>query len=167
MNRSSQREYETEEGDAAELGAPAKKIKLSVKQKYRVKYAETWPFLGPSEKSVHHVRCSICVKDFLCAHAGAFDCKKHVASASHKEEVAKSSKNKTKVVPITGFFVSNPEKPKENKELALQRQIISAEVTMCEIIAEMNLPIATADIMSRAFSSMFPDSHVAKGKLLV
>ena len=158
MNRSSQREYETEEGDAAELGAPAKKIKLSVKQKYRVKYAETWPFLGPSEKSVHHVRCSICVKVFLCAHAGAFDCKKHVA---------KSSKNKTKVVPITGFFVSNPEKPKENKELALQRQIISAEVTMCEIIAEMNLPIATADIMSRAFSSMFPDSHVAKGKLLV
>lgn len=52
-----------------------------------------------------------------------------------------------------------------NSELDHQRAITRAEILMCELIAELNLPLTAADTFNKAFKLMFPDSKIAEGFL--
>jgi len=52
-----------------------------------------------------------------------------------------------------------------NSELDRQRAITRAETLMCELIAELNLPLTAADTFNKAFKLMFPDSKIAEGFL--
>lgn len=59
-----------------------------------------------------------------------------------------------RLIKRTSADPRNPEKPKQDEEQLLQRQVIFADVT---IIAEMNLQIATANVLSRAFGDTVGD----------
>lgn len=53
-------------------------------------------------------------------------------------------------------------------ELNRQRSTTKLEVMtcmMCELIAELNIPLSSADTFNKAFKLMFPDSKIA-GELL-
>lgn len=122
-----------------------KKTGKALQQKYRSECAELWSCLAPSTKGATFVHCKACVKDLSCSHGEKNDCKKHVTV------------NIT--VPSTGFMW----KKTAETEDQLTMQIITAEVTMCEMIADLNLPLSTADSLTQAFRQMFPDSKIARG----
>ena len=52
-----------------------------------------------------------------------------------------------------------------NSELDRQRAITRAETLMCELIAELNLPLTAANTFNKAFKLMFLDSKIAEGIL--
>ena len=51
-------------------------------------------------------------------------------------------------------------------ELNRQRSTTKVEVMMCELIAELNLPLSSADTFNKAFKLMFPDSKIGGGQFL-
>ena len=123
-------------------------------QKYKTAYTEKWRCLGPSRKGPTHVYCSTCDKDFSCAHSGQYDCKKHCESSSHLERQALLKKNTT----LTTFLA------RPNPETTLKRNVTKSELMMCELIAELNLSLSSADTFTKAFKEMFPDSKIAAGE---
>ena len=48
-----------------------------------------------------------------------------------------------------------------SEEDKLKENTIKAEVLMCELIAELNLSMNSADTLTKAFKKMFPDSKIA------
>ena len=84
--------------------------------------------------------CKLCKKDFSCAHSGQYDCRKHIKSQFHKnivEQVSASGNN-------GAFFVNKKQNKKRAKD-NLKRQVTAVDVKKCEMITELNLPLATAD----------------------
>lgn len=126
-------------------------------QKYKESYSKLWPCLTSSKRGVCMVRCNVCSCDFSCSHGGKNDCKRHVESKTHKELNTMKNSNMS-----MASFVSQKSVEKEHK-----RSVTRAEVMMCEIIAEMNLPLTAADTFNKAFKIMFPDSKIAQGLLFI
>jgi len=52
---------------------------------YKVIYKDLWKCLGPSTKGNNYVHCSTSNADFMCAHGGRNNGKRHVESASHNQ----------------------------------------------------------------------------------
>ncbi|VDI64010.1 Hypothetical predicted protein [Mytilus galloprovincialis] len=118
-------------------------------QKFRDCYRETFPSLGVSKKGPTFVYCFICERDFSCAHGGKDDCRRHVMTKSHVEY----NKLKSTQRPISSFIKST--------ELEKSRAVTKAEAAMCQIIANQNLSLASADMFTKNFKLMFPDSKIA------
>ncbi|KAJ8307462.1 hypothetical protein KUTeg_015546 [Tegillarca granosa] len=128
------------------------KKRRQTNQKYKESYSNMWPCLTSSKRGECMVRCTVCSCDFSCGHGGKNDCKRHVDSKTHKELNTLVKTNKS-----MASFVSQKSVETDHK-----RAVTRAEVMMCEIIAEMNLPITAADIFNKAFKLMFPDSKIAQ-----
>lgn len=129
----------------------AKKHKSS--QRFKESYHDLWNCLNTSTKGPTFVRCNICDVDFSCAHGGKNDCKRHVTSKNHIDlKLLKTSNNL-----MTSYCGGNTEKSRI-------RAITKAELMMCEIIAESNLSLSTADQLTQSFKIMFPDSKIATSK---
>ena len=86
--------------------------------------------LGPSMKGEHPVFCKLCQKEFLCAHSGQYDCRKHIKSQFH-----------INIRECEGIF----HQQRKTIQRRLKRQVTAADVKMCEMRVELNLPFATAD----------------------
>ena len=67
------------------------------------------PFLGPPWKG-ERVFCKLCRKDFLCAHHGQYDCRKHTKSRFHKNNAEQASTSGN----VRAFFAYK-EKPAKDK----------------------------------------------------
>lgn len=132
-----------------------KKRDKASKQRFRKAYNNIWPCLVASGKGEHYVHCKLCRKDFSCSHGGQDDCRKHINSLYHKNIVSRASSSNS----MASYLVRS----EKNNQTKLQQQIIAAEVMMCEMIAELNLSLATADSLTQCFQKMFPDSEIAKG----
>ncbi|CAC5395890.1 unnamed protein product [Mytilus coruscus] len=86
--------------------------------------------------------------DFTCAHDGKNDCRRHVQSKSHLElQKSKASKKS---------FCKNSE-----TEIDRSRLVTRAEAMQCQLIANMNLSLSSADTMNTTLKVMFPDSKIA------
>ena len=84
--------------------------------------------------------CELCRKDFSCAHSGQYDCQKHVTSQFHKNNAEQASASGN----VRAFFASKEKLAKDN----VKWQVMAANVKMCEMIAELNLSLATADSLT-------------------
>ena len=75
-----------------------------------------------------------------CAHSGQYDCQKHVTFQFHKNyaEQASASGN------VRAFFASKEKLAKDD----MKQRVMVANVKMCEMIAELNLSLATADSLT-------------------
>ncbi|KAH3817334.1 hypothetical protein DPMN_118867 [Dreissena polymorpha] len=82
LNMPSSSKWRGTESDA-DIDTPKKKVAKTNSQKYKESYREYWPCLGPSLKGKTNVHCSTCNIDFLCAHGGKNDCKRHIDSQSN------------------------------------------------------------------------------------
>lgn len=123
-------------------------------QNYKDSYKEIWPFFNKSQKGDQYVRCSICEMDFTCAHGGKNDCRRHVQSKSHQDFQKLKASNRS----MQSFCTK-----KSQTETDRVRAVTKAEAFQCQMIADMNLSLASADTMTRTFKQMFPDSKVAAG----
>lgn len=129
---------------AADSCASASK---KVLQKYRDGYTKEWPCLVPSKISENHVFCEVCSCDFVVAHGGRDDCRRHVESKKHKDHGKVQSVHK----PISSFFVKSNENETTN-----------AEMLFTSFLVEHNIPLAVSDHAGHLFRAMFPDSAIAK-----
>ena len=55
--------------------------------------------------------CELCRKDFSCAHSGQYDCRKHVTSQFHKNNVEQASASGN----VRAFFASKEKLAKERE----------------------------------------------------
>eukprot|EP00745_Piridium_sociabile_P015858 TRINITY_DN23683_c0_g1_i6.p1 TRINITY_DN23683_c0_g1~~TRINITY_DN23683_c0_g1_i6.p1 ORF type:complete len:178 (-),score=31.82 TRINITY_DN23683_c0_g1_i6:224-757(-) len=144
---------------------PSKKKKLSqtASQVFLTKYHEEYPCLISSKKGKQFAHCTVCNSDLSVKHSGLYDCGRHIKSNSHKEFENSRSKQKK----LDCFMKKGNEQVKEQVEkLTFERSVTRAEAMICHIIADANLPIATADKLSEAVKVAFPDSKIAAGKKL-
>ena len=88
--------------------------------------------------------CKLCKKDFSCAHCSQYDCQKHIKSQFYKNIAERASASGN----VRGFFI---EKQQQQNGLKTKWQVMAADVKMCEMIAELNLPLATADSVTNIF----------------
>lgn len=137
----------TQCGGSADAGDVETTKKQKVVQKYRGDYTNEWPCLLRSSKSVSHVFCVVCNRDFSVAHGGRDDCRKHVSSKMHADFVKLRDCNKS----VTTFFKNSED------ESAVTR----AELLFTTFLVEHNLPLACSDHSGELFRKMFPDSKIA------
>jgi hypothetical protein len=118
---------------------PGLAVKQVHDQCYIRAYTEKWPCLAPSPKGATYVFCKLCLSNFSCAHGGNFYCNRHIGTQSHRDKVslaASSSLNKY-IIKDGGAGAASSAR--------FQNRVTMAEVTMCDMVAELNLPLATAD----------------------
>lgn len=121
--------------------------KPKIVQKFREEYTKEWPCLVRSSKSLSHIFCSICGRDFSVAHGGRDDCRKHVSSTIHKDFVNLRDSNKN----VRAFFTNSDE----------GNSVTNAELLFTTFLVEHNLPLACSDHAGQLFKKMFPDSKIA------
>ena len=121
-------------------------------QAFRMEYSSAFPSIRPSRQGPKFAHCTTCKTDFSVAHGGRYDCKKHCETSSHKR-LQKGHENTT---TLTAFC-------QRSSSPSLQNQVTRAEAVMCSLVAELNLPLSTADTLTRALPKMFPDSKIAAG----
>lgn len=80
------------------------------------------------------------------------DCRRHVKTKSHID----FQKLKTTQKPLTTFT--------KKTELDKTRAVTKAEAIMCQIISNLNLSLSSADMLTKNFTLMFPDSKIASGQ---
>jgi hypothetical protein len=127
---------------------PKKILKRKREQTFLSEYLTNYPWIRATDRDTY-ARCVYCLADFTIGHEGKFAIKKHEDSKKHKE-CEQRMKHTTKL----SFAMPNPADD-------LQLKATQAEATMVQLIAECNLPLATADKFNRAFKEMFPDSKIA------
>lgn len=116
-------------------------------QKYRKEYSELWTSLKASSVSENHVFCELCKCDFSVQHGGRDDCRRHINSKKHSDNLQVKSASKT----LTSFF-----KPETADSTT------NAEVLFTSFLVEHNLPLAVADHFCPLLKSMCPDSKIAQ-----
>lgn len=121
--------------------------KSKVVQKFRDSYTKEWPCLVTSKMSENHVYCEVCSCDFVIAHGGRDDCRRHIESKKHQDYGKVQSVHK----PISSFFVSKGE-----------NETTKAELLFTSFLVEHNIPLAVSDHAAHLFRAMFPDSAIAK-----
>ena len=87
---------------------------------YKVIYKDFWKCLGPSTKGKNYVHCSTSNADFMCAHGGRNNGKRHVESASHNQWMKIKSSNRD----ISNMLQAS----RSEKDL----KVTNAEVLICE-----------------------------------
>ena len=135
---------------------PQKATKRARSQCFKASYTAQWPCIVDAELE-EYVFCTVCDDSFSIAHGGGSDIRRHIQSAKHRGHEKRVLSNKS----ITNFFSTKRVKP-DGRTVAVTR----AEVMLCEIIVEHNLPLATADVLTKAIKLMCPDSHIATGMSL-
>nr|XP_015930873.1 uncharacterized protein LOC107457258 [Parasteatoda tepidariorum] len=124
---------------------PAKKAKVT--QRYRDAYSVEWPCFIKSKVSEGHVFCTVCSTDFMIAHGGRDDCRRHFQSKKHRD----LSKLREQSSSLDTYFRSSQD-----------TDATKAEMLFAAFIIEHNLPISCSDHASQLFQNMFPDSKIAK-----
>ena len=76
-------------------------------------------------------------RTFSCTHSGQYDCWKHIKSRFHKNNAEQVSASGN----VRAFFTIKEKLSKDN----VKWRVMAASVKMCEMIAELNLPLATAN----------------------
>ena len=102
-------------------------------------------FLGPSSKGEHLVFCKLCKKDFSCTPCSHYDCQKHIKSQFYRNIVQQASTSGN--VRIFHKKNNNKKRVEDN----LKWQVMAADVKMCEMIAKLNLLLATAGSVTNIF----------------
>ncbi|KAK7098586.1 hypothetical protein V1264_002843 [Littorina saxatilis] len=91
-----------------------------------------------------HAHCKYCKSDFSVAHAGKYDIKRHCISKTHLDKVA-AKKSAESCQGIMKFIPAKQILPEE-------KAVVRAEAMFSEMIVKMNLPLSTADVISRTSS---------------
>ncbi|KAK7094014.1 hypothetical protein V1264_007690 [Littorina saxatilis] len=92
--------------------------------------------------------------DFLIAHSGKYDIDRHCLSKSHKDHA--SAKKAAAGSRTMADFIPTA------KVLPEEQAAVRAEAMFVELIVKMNLPLSTADVISKTVKSAFPDSETAQ-----
>lgn len=156
---------DSSEEDDLDKTPPSKKKKLNqaASQVFLQKYHEEYPCLISSKKGKHFAHCTLCISDFSVKHSGLYDCGRHIKSVSHKE----CEKSWPKQKKMDFFVKKGIDQGKEDQaKLTFERSVTRAEALICHIIADSNLPIATADKLNEWVKVGFPDSKIAAGRQL-
>lgn len=124
--------------------------KTRVLQKYRPDYTKEFPCLKQSEKSVHHVFCTTCSRDFVVSHGGRDDCRRHVNGQLHMNN--EKCRQSTSKFSMKTFVTSGND----------ENSVSNAELLFTSFLIEHNLPIGCSDHAGPLFRKMFPDSAIAK-----
>ena len=95
--------------------------------------------------------CSICKRDITVAYGGQKDLRRHEATTLHTS----ASKDVRTSTSIRDFIGSGPGPRRD-------QAVVKAEVKFSYFIGEHHLALAVADHCSKLFSSMFPDSDIAR-----
>ena len=138
---------------------PQKATKRARSQCFKASYTTQWPYMVEADND-EYVFCTVCDDSFSIAHGSGSDICRHVQSAKHRGHEKRVQSNKS----ITNFFSTTS--TKRFKSDGRTVAVTSAEVMLCEIIVEHNLPLATADVLTKAVKLMCPDSHIATGMSL-
>ena len=118
------------------------------------RFLSTWtlpPWIAASSKGLSCAYCKLCKEDFTVTHGGFNDVKRHVAGKGHQKHYKEVTQNHT-MESFAAQHVSD-----------LSTKIISAEVAMCNFIAQHNLSFSTADHLTDLLPKMFPDSKIVAG----
>ena len=99
-------------------------------------------------------RCVYCKTDVSIAHSGIYDIQRHCRKNIHQQHEA-AAKTAAKCASITSFM------PSQNVKME-EEPTIRAEVMLTELTVRTNLPLSTADIISRTVKSAFPDSKIVQ-----
>ena len=89
------------------------------------------------------------MSNFIIAHGGLNDIKRHVEGTRHQSKLKPISTNST----LLSFY--------GDQRRVHEQSVISAEIMMAQFIAMHNLPFEAADHLSTLFPAMFPDSKIA------
>lgn len=134
----------------AEGESPAPK-----KSKYACSFrpgSNSYPWATVSRKGPSYALCRVCSHDISVAYGGTKDLRRHEQTNLHKV----SCKSVNSSSSLTTFFSSKPG-PKRDQA------VVEAEVKFAYFIGEHHLAINVADHCSQLFSTLFPDSMIAKG----
>ena len=127
--------------------APKKKKKYLVN--FNTKWSDKHSFIKQLRKGDTFAFCEFCHSNFSVGHGGENNVNKYIATPKHREyyDATKGQKK------LTNWTSSLPKH--------LEKQAIRAEVLLSGFLVEHNLPLATADHISKLFKSIFPDSQIA------
>ena len=121
-------------------------------QEYLDKYCQQ-PGITPSRLRKTYASCKYCSKIISIASSGQFDISRHCETKGHLKTV-ELLKAVTSTPSIVNFMPSKSATPN-------QLAVVIAETMFSELIVKMNLPLSTADIISKTVKSAFPDSQIA------
>eukprot|EP00916_Digyalum_oweni_P000838 GHVL01001670.1.p2 GENE.GHVL01001670.1~~GHVL01001670.1.p2 ORF type:complete len:135 (+),score=8.26 GHVL01001670.1:910-1314(+) len=91
-----------------------------------------------------HAHCKYCKSDFSVAYAGKYDIERQCSSKTHLDKVAakKSAESCQGIIKFIPAKIIPPE----------EKAVVRAEAMFSEMIVKMNLPLTTADVISRSSS---------------
>ena len=121
-------------------------------QEYLDKYCQQ-PGITPSRLRKTYASCKYCSKIISIASSGQFDISRHCETKGHLKNV-ELLKAASSTPSIVNFMPSKSATPN-------QLAVVKAETMFSELIVKMNLPLSTADIISKTVKSAFPDSQIA------
>ena len=98
-----------------------------------------------------NIFCTVCDDSFSIAHGGGSDIRRHVQSVKHRGHEKRVQSNKS----ITNFFSTTSTKCFKGDGRTMA--VIRAEVMLCELIVGHSLPLATADVLTKAIKLMCPE----------
>lgn len=104
-----------------------------------------------SRKGPSYALCTVCSRDVSVAYGGTKDLRRHEQTNLHRA----SSKSINTSSSLATFFSSKPGPKRE-------QAVVEAEVKFAYFIGEHHLAINVADHCSQLFSSLFPDSTIAR-----
>ena len=119
---------------------PTKKTKYS--QCYISKY-DTIPGISKSQKGTEYAFCKYCSRDVDISHGGENDLKKHIQTKMHEKNarILKSS------VSIVDSFKSSVDRT--------EMLTTNAEAIWSELIAHLNIPLSSADLITKTIQVTF------------
>ncbi|KAK7491635.1 hypothetical protein BaRGS_00017088 [Batillaria attramentaria] len=72
-----------------------------------------------------------------------------------------NAKAKQSTLSLSGFFTQAASQ--KQTVLGIERATTKVEAMICQLIAEMNMPLQMADTLTSAMKAVFPDSAIARG----
>jgi hypothetical protein len=117
----------------------------SKSQKYKDNYHDAFPCITKSPKGEYYARCNICSVDISVSHGGLNDCKQHIKTGKHQENVSL-----LQPPSIKQYFTND-----------LNIGVINAECLMSSYLVEHNMPLSSSDHFTSIVKQMFPDSKIA------
>ena len=113
--------------------------------------SNTYDWARVSRKGPSYAFCSFCKRDISVAYGGQKDLRRHEATTLHT-----SARTAVRSSASLRDFVSVGPGPRRDQA------VVKAEVKFSYFIGEHHLALAVADHCSKLFSSMFPDSDIAR-----
>ena len=114
------------------------------------KFITSWKLpehITESKRDNTYAYCKLCVSDFSILHGGLNDT--NIMLTEQSIAVKRFLSNCT----LVSFYSSQKREH--------ERNVVSAEMMMCQFITMHNLPFEAADHLSKLFPAMFPDEKVA------